>query len=88
MILLGRDIYAMGACVSTSQGCRRGRLSSSKNKKKSGMRRRYRLRRRVSSQLDNGSLDKGDMPDESSFANPTFQGSSFLFFFLTCIFLK
>ncbi|BAT99338.1 uncharacterized protein HKW66_Vig0243690 [Vigna angularis] len=65
----------MGACVSTPQGCVGGRLSSSK--KKTRKRRREGLRRRVTSRLCKGSLDKVDvagLPD-CSFANPTFQGS-------------
>jgi len=65
----------MGACVSTPQGCVGGRLSSSKKKtRKRG--RREGLRRRVTSRLCKGSLDKVDvagLPD-CSFANPTFQG--------------
>ncbi|RDX78414.1 hypothetical protein CR513_41310 [Mucuna pruriens] len=65
----------MGACVSTPQGCVGGRLSSSK--KKTRKRRREGLRRRVTSRLYKGSLEKVDvagLPD-CSFANPTFQGS-------------
>ncbi|KAK7367979.1 hypothetical protein VNO80_10000 [Phaseolus coccineus] len=65
----------MGACVSTPQGCVGGRLSSSK--KKTRKRRREGLRRRVTSRLCKGSLDKVDgagLPD-CSFANPTFQAT-------------
>ncbi|XP_028754339.1 uncharacterized protein LOC114713834 [Neltuma alba] len=67
----------MGACASTHQGCVGGRLSSSK--KKTRKRRRDGFRRRVSSRLAKGSLDKPDvpgLPDHRSFANPTLQGST------------
>ncbi|TKY58775.1 ENHANCED DISEASE RESISTANCE 2 [Spatholobus suberectus] len=69
----------MGGCVSTTHDGRVGkRLSSSKKKT---MKERYGLRRRVSSQLSNGSLDKVDnMPEpglsDSSIANPTFQAGT------------
>ncbi|XP_061366110.1 uncharacterized protein LOC133309360 [Gastrolobium bilobum] len=66
----------MGACVSAPQGCVGGRLSSSKVKTRK--RKNDGLRRRVSSRLAKGSLDKVDvavLPDRS-FAKPTFQGST------------
>ncbi|KAG4399779.1 hypothetical protein GLYMA_08G294100v4 [Glycine max] len=69
----------MGSCASKTDddGCVRGRLRFSKKKT---MKQRYGLRRRVSSQCSNGSLDEVDnMPEpalsDRSFANPTFQGT-------------
>ncbi|XP_027348145.1 uncharacterized protein LOC113859620 [Abrus precatorius] len=64
----------MGVCLSKNQGCVRGKLSFSKKKKG---KRRNGHRRRVSSQLSNGSLDKVDTTglSECCFANPTFQGT-------------
>ncbi|KAG5138198.1 hypothetical protein JHK82_022929 [Glycine max] len=69
----------MGSCASKTDddGCVRGRLRFSKKKT---MKQRYGLRRRVSSQCSNGSLDEVDnMPEpalsDRSFANPTFQGN-------------
>ena len=82
----------MGSCASKTDddGCVRGRLRFSKKKT---MKQRYGLRRRVSSQCSNGSLDEVDnMPEpalsDRSFANPTFQGSFFFFFFCFCISLN
>ncbi|RDY14123.1 hypothetical protein CR513_00847, partial [Mucuna pruriens] len=68
----------MGGCVSTSHGCLGGRLSFSKKT----MKKRNGLKRRVSSQLSNGSLvlDKVVMPQpdlcDRSFANPAFQAGT------------
>ncbi|KAG4399780.1 hypothetical protein GLYMA_08G294100v4 [Glycine max] len=70
----------MGSCASKTDddGCVRGRLRFSKKKT---MKQRYGLRRRVSSQCSNGSLDEVDnMPEpalsDRSFANPTFQAGT------------
>ncbi|KAE9607120.1 hypothetical protein Lalb_Chr09g0326701 [Lupinus albus] len=57
----------MGACLSTTKGS---------SKRKTRKKRRTELRRRVSSKLSKGSLDKVHVPGlpDRSFANPTFQG--------------
>ncbi|XP_020238981.1 uncharacterized protein LOC109818013 [Cajanus cajan] len=65
----------MGSCVSKSDdGCGRGRLTLKTASK------RRKLRRRVSSQVCNGSLDKVDVPEPDfsgrSIFNPTFQGTT------------
>ncbi|KAF1861482.1 hypothetical protein Lal_00025823 [Lupinus albus] len=56
----------MGACLSTTKGS---------SKRKTRKKRRTELRRRVSSKLSKGSLDKVHVPGlpDRSFANPTFQ---------------
>ncbi|KAF7835291.1 Retrovirus-related Pol polyprotein from transposon TNT 1-94 [Senna tora] len=71
-------IYGMDACGSTPLRCTgRGRLSSSK-KKQSRKKRTDGLRRRVSSQISKGSLDKKSImtgvPDCSSIANLAIHG--------------
>ena len=73
------DIYAMGTCVSKTQGCGGGSVSSFKKKTQKGG--RYGIRRRVFSQ---GSLDKVDVPSmpDHSIANPTLEGSYFCFSFV------
>ncbi|KAG6654392.1 hypothetical protein I3843_05G131500 [Carya illinoinensis] len=67
----------MGACMSTPDGCVRGRLRSSKNKTRK-RRRAVLFKQRVPSRLSEGSLDKVDRPPTSdrSYNNPTFQGST------------
>ncbi|XP_042982434.1 uncharacterized protein LOC122311811 isoform X3 [Carya illinoinensis] len=67
----------MGACMSTPDGCVRGRLRSSKNKTRK-RRRAVLFKQRVPSRLSEGSLDKVDRPPTSdrSYNNPTFQAGS------------
>ncbi|KAF8040562.1 hypothetical protein BT93_B2708 [Corymbia citriodora subsp. variegata] len=66
----------MGACVSRPQECVGGRLRSSRKKAAHG--RRAKVKRKISSRLSDGSLDRIDRsrPRDRSFNNPSFQGST------------
>ncbi|XAR64982.1 hypothetical protein NMG60_11008892 [Bertholletia excelsa] len=67
----------MGACVSTPEGCVGGRLRSASKKKKCFSKRRKAIKRRASSRLSDGALDKVDRSAQSDrcYNNPAFHGS-------------
>lgn len=75
----------MGTCMSKTDACAGGMLNFYKKKT---MKKRDKLRKRVSYQLSNGSLNKVDnMPEPEpetqprSFSKPISQGSYFYFYY-------
>lgn len=67
----------MGACVSRPDNCVGGRLGGLKKKSRRG---RKGVKRKVSFQVPDRSLDKVEKPAhlDRSFINPTYKGSVFL----------